>query len=700
MSETDPQVLGKQHDVTADKTLQQQLVKTIGEKCRTCYTCVRECPAKAISILDGQASVIQTRCIGCGNCVTVCSQNAKQVLSGIEDTERLLAGGAPVAAIVAPSYPAEFTECDTSELVAALRATGFDHVHEVSFGADLVAREYARLLAGGDESWISTTCPAVGTYVRKYHPTLIDKLTPIVSPMMAMARVLQVKYGPEIGLVFIGPCIAKKGEAQFQQFEGLVDAVLTFAELRTMLDQRGIALTNHPEQTDEFDEPRGSLGALFPIARGLLQAADLTEDLITGEIVTAEGMADLVHTINELEAGATAPRLLEILCCDGCIMGPGFTDRERTYIKSRAAVSDAVRRRQAEFDQEVWQANMAKYGDIDLSRYFLAWEQRFRYMPTDEEMREILARMNKITEEDELDCGACGYESCRSHAVAIWQGLAEVEMCLPYTVEELRKSVDKLRESHRSLEATKAALVKSEKLASMGQLAAGIAHEVNNPLGILLLHATLLLEEYEDDSAEADDLKLIVDQANRCKRIISGLLNFARQSRVVREPTDLPGLAAQVLRTLPVDDGITVAVENDLADPIADVDADQMVQVLTNLLTNAQQAMPDGGKIVITLDGTEDTVLMAVHDTGTGIAEEHLEPLFSPFFTTKQVGKGTGLGLAVTHGIVKMHRGQITVESNADPAAGPTYTKFTISLPRRATEATVPAGLQEISGIS
>jgi signal transduction histidine kinase len=269
-------------------------------------------------------------------------------------------------------------------------------------------------------------------------------------------------------------------------------------------------------------------------------------------------------------------------------------------------------------------------------------------------------------------------------------------MCLPYAVEELRKTVDELQESNSSLETTKEALVKSEKLASMGQLAAGIAHEVNNPLGILLLHANLLLEDCEDDTAVAEDVRLIVDQANRCKKIISGLLNFARQSRVVRQPTDLTALVAEVLRTLPVDEHVTITVEDHLADPVAELDADQIVQVLTNLLTNAQHALPDGGRVVVTLDGTEEDMIVTVSDNGTGIADEHLDRLFSPFFTTKQVGKGTGLGLAVTHGIVKMHRGQITVESNADPARGPTQTTFTIVLPRYEAELNAPASLQEI----
>ncbi len=678
-----------------DKVPYLQLVTTIREKCRRCYTCVRECPAKAIQILDGQASVIQTRCIGCGNCVTVCSQNAKQVLSGIEDTEELLAGEAPVAAIVAPSYPAEFTECDTAGLVGALRDLGFAQVHEVSFGADLVAAEYVRLLEQDDARHIATTCPAVVSYVRKYHPDILDSLAPIVSPMLATARVLHQKYGPELKIVFIGPCIAKKGEARYEQFNGEVHAALTYVELRALLAARGVSLSGRG--ADDFDPPHGSLGALFPITRGMLQAANLDEDLLSGDIVSADGRQNLVEAITDFEHGDTEARLLDILCCEGCIMGAGFSCEEPVF-KRRSDVSRETRARQDDFDMAAWEAAVSEFAGVDLARTFQPFDQRFDDMPTGVQVEEILGRMNKSGPEDELDCGACGYESCRAHAVAIWQGLAEVEMCLPYSVEELRRAVDELQETNYSLETTKEALVKSEKLASMGQLAAGIAHEVNNPLGILLLHANLLLEDCEDDTQEAEDVKLIVDQANRCKKIISGLLNFARQSRVVRQPTDVTNLVGEVMRTLPFAEGVSVEVNDHLDDPVAELDADQIVQVLTNLLTNAQHAMPEGGNITITLDGTTENVILTVRDEGTGIAKENLDKLFSPFFTTKQVGKGTGLGLAVTHGIVKMHRGQITVESNADPDTGPTGTTFSLSLPRYEAETDVPASLQEITG--
>jgi len=659
------------------------LVTTIKERCRRCYACVRECPAEAIRIVDGQASVIPSRCIGCANCFRVCSQNAKQAFGEVDRTFDLLDSGDTVTAIVAPSFPAEFTDLDESQLVAMMRELGFAAVHEVAFGADLVARAFAKLLArdtGG--RYIATPCPAVVSYVRKYHPDLTPFLAPIASPMVAMARVLHDPslHGPDAKIVFVGPCIAKKGEAAAADILFEIDAVLTFDELRQMFVERGITPTAGAD--DAFDPPRGSLGSLFPLARGLLQAAELPEDLMTGEIIAADGRESFVEAIDDFEHGESEVRLLDILACEGCIAGVGFSQDDPLY-RRRAQISRHAKRRTNGFDQAAWERSMAAFAKLDLSRAYTPQDERFLVEPSEHDVAEILRRMNKTSPEDELNCGACGYGTCRRHAVAVYQGIAEETMCLPFVIEKLSTTVGDLEDSHRSLESTKEALVKSEKLASMGQLAAGIAHEVNNPLGILLLQANILLEEIDTSEPMAGDLRLIVDQANRCKKIISGLLNFARQSRVVRQPTDLVELVQDTLRTMPINDNIMVKVESTMADPVAEVDADQMVQVLTNLVSNAQQAMPDGGALIIRLSDTTDEVRFMVTDTGVGIPRENMDKLFDPFFTTKQVGKGTGLGLAVTHGIVKMHRGQITVESNADPAAGPTETTFVVTLPRR-----------------
>jgi len=656
------------------------LVTTIKERCRVCYTCVRECPAKAIRIATGQAEVIPERCIGCGNCVRVCSQHAKKVLGAKDDVTALLASGGPVAALVAPSYPAEFPDGDEGRLVGLLRAMGFTYVHEVAFGADLVADRYRRLLAGsGERRFIATTCPALIGYVENYYPHLVGSLAPIVSPMIAAARVLRAMHGDALRTVFLGPCIAKKGEAASVRVQDEVNAVLTFVELREMLAERGLA----PEgvAASDFDPPRARLGALFPVARGILQAADIREDLVDGRVVAAEGRNNFVEALKEFESGDLDARLLEVLCCKGCIMGAGM-GTDAPLFSRRNRVSQHVRRRLASFDVARWEADMARFADLDLSRRYQANDQRLA-PPRQDDIAAILARMGKYTPEDELNCGACGYDTCREHAVAICKGLAENEMCLPHTIEQLRRAVQELAVSNEQLASAQEALMQSEKLASMGQLAAGIAHEVNNPLGVVLMYAHLLLEECDRASPLFGDLSLIVEQADRCKKIVAGLLHFARQNKVLLQPTDVGDLVERCLRLAPAPPGVTVRVAHETADRTAEVDRDQVLQVLTNLVSNALAAMPDAGTLTVRTWGDADRLRLAVVDTGVGIPRENLPKIFEPFFTTKQIGKGTGLGLAITYGIVKMHRGDIAVESNADPAAGPTGTTFTVTLPRK-----------------
>jgi signal transduction histidine kinase len=256
-------------------------------------------------------------------------------------------------------------------------------------------------------------------------------------------------------------------------------------------------------------------------------------------------------------------------------------------------------------------------------------------------------------------------------------------MCLPYNIDQLQKLLQELEVSNNQLASTQEALVQSEKLASMGQLAAGIAHEVNNPLCVVLMYAHLLMEEWGDKPEIGDDLKMIAEQADRCKKIVAGLLHFARQNKVVRNPTRVPEMVERTLQAIPVPRNVSVAVENDLRYETAELDRDQIAQVLTNLVSNAVAAMPDGGLLKVRMSGDEEQLQLQVTDTGTGIPQRNLKKIFEPFFTTKQIGKGTGLGLAVTYGIVKMHCGDIRVESNAEPADGPTGTTFTVQLPTR-----------------
>ncbi|MBM3473692.1 MAG: 4Fe-4S dicluster domain-containing protein [Armatimonadetes bacterium] len=648
------------------------LVTTIKERCRVCYTCVRDCPAKAIRIADGQAEVIAERCIGCGNCVRVCSQSAKRVMSSTDRVAELLVSGARTAAIVAPSFPAEFPDLDYRQLVGMIRELGFGLVNEVGFGADLVAREFRRLLEASDgQRHIATSCPALVCYVERYHPDLVPRLAPIVSPMVATARVLHRLHGDDLRIVFMGPCIAKKGEVASEKLIGEVDAALTFIELREMLEANG--LVGGAVEPSEFDAPRAGPGALFPISRGMLQAAEISEDLITGDVVAADGRSNFVEAIKEFESGDLDAKLLEVLCCHGCVTGSGISS-DAPLFSRRSAVSRYARQRLVGTTEEEWHQDMRRFADLDLRRSFEA-EARPVPVPSQEELLYILARMGKVQPEDELNCGACGYETCREHAVAIHLGLAESEMCLPFTIEELRRTV-------KELASTQEALMQSEKLASMGQLAAGIAHELNNPLGVVLMYTHILLEEAANSQRATEDLRLIAEEADRCRKIVAGLLNFARQSKVILEPTNTCELVTRCLQTTPAPPNVRVEALCDLEEPTAALDQNQITQVITNLVSNAMAAMPDGGTLTVRVTGDEGHVRIAVKDTGVGISQDNLGKIFEPFFTTKETGKGTGLGLAVTYGIVKMHRGDIIVTSNADPASGPTGTTFTVTLPR------------------
>lgn len=639
-----------------------------------CFTCVRECPAKAIKIINGQAEVVNDRCIGCGNCIKVCNQGAKMFMETSNAVNELLNKSKRVHAILAPSFPAEFKEIKKPNAIAGMiRALGFEKVIEVSFGADLVAKEYSKLLSNNNgKNYISSDCPAIVRYIEYYHPQLVDNLAPLVSPMVATARMIRERDNENTTIVFIGPCIAKKAESDE------IDEGITFRELRTMLDEKGI--TEADDDGKGFDEPIAGKGAIFPISRGLLQTTDQKDDICEGNVLVAEGKENFKEAIKEFENGLIKNQHLELLCCDGCIMGPGLSCGGKKFERT-LRVSNYAKDKLDNLDVEEWKKNIEKFDTLNLDREFQA-EDRRSAKPDETRINEILASMGKISDGDHLNCGACGYETCREHAIAIYDGLAEDEMCLPYTIEKLHKSVKELNISHEQLASTQQALKHSEKLAHMGQLSAGIAHELNNPLGVITMYSNILKDETQKENPFYQDLELIVEQTERCKKIVGGLLNFARKNQVKPEDTDIKKFLEDSTDTILNNGKVRVEVKVETENVMASIDRDQMMQVLTNLEKNAIEAMPDGGTLNIVLKGDANNIEILISDTGVGIPDENKEKLFTPFFTTKEVGKGTGLGLPLVYGIVKMHKGQIKVESNADPKEGETGTTFKITLPR------------------
>jgi len=544
----------------------------------------------------------------------------------------------------------------------------------VGFGADMVARRYAEIMnKPTDKGIITSDCPSVTFYIRHYYPHLVDRLAPIVSPMVALNRCVKAEYGENIKTVFIGPCIAKKAESSE------VDEALTFTELREMFYEYDITPQN--ASPSEFDPPYAGKGAIFPVSRGLLQTTNIREDVTERNIIIAEGSPSFKEAVREFDDGLVSTHHLELLCCKGCIMGAGMGKNGKRYVR-RTLVANYVKQKLNQTSQQKREYYVKKFDQLDFSAHFTP-EDRRKPLPTKEQIEEALVKIGKLSPQDYLNCGACGYDTCEEHAIAIAQGFAEPEMCLPYTIEKLHKSINDLNITNEKLAHAKAALKQSEKLAHMGQLSAGIAHELNNPLGVITMYANIMMEERPENDPLRKDLELIVEQANRCKKIVSGLLNFARKNQVNLTETHLEQLVQRSLDSVVKPDNVKTRMISEMKDPICFLDQEQMMQVLTNLEKNAIEAMPpEGGEITVTLKDNLHEVIIKVADTGIGIEKENMDKLFTPFYTTKELGKGTGLGLPLIYGIVKMHKGQISVMSNNNKEEGPTGTIFTITLPR------------------
>jgi two-component system, NtrC family, sensor kinase len=665
------------------------VVRTQGDRCRRCYSCVRRCPARAIRVRDGQAEVLVERCVACGRCLKVCPADAKKLADGLPVARELLSTGRAVA-MLAPSFPAAFPDVAPGQVVSALREAGFAAVHEVAFGADLVSAVHHRLFEQDPEQLtLTTACPAVVGYVEKYAPELVPNLAPVLSPMAALGKALKSRISPGCHTVFLGPCTAKIREAADPQVSPWVDAVLTFTGLHRLFEARGVDPGTLP--AGEFDPPRSLRGGAYPIPGGLSWAAGLPSGLLDSHVHATIGIDDFVDSLERLRArvkrqalGEMDARFFDVLFCKGCVQGPAMNGGE-SPLRRRERVVRYLRSRQAPSESE-WQAEMDALADLDLGRGFAADDQT-PVAPSEEAIRQILADTGKRRPEDELNCRACGYRSCREKAVAVYQGLAEVEMCLPFLISRLEATVEKLNRSHEQLSDAQTQLLRTERLASMGQLAAGIAHEVNNPLGSILIYANLLSEDLASDPERRADAELILREAARCRTIVGGLLDFARQSKLRRSTTDLRALAEEAVANVAAqaaNDRLAYRVECPPDLPGASVDRDQLLQVLLNLVRNAADVMGEGGMVRVDLaySAEAEEHVVSVSDSGPGIAPEHMAKLFSPFFTTKPVGRGTGLGLPICYGIVKMHRGSITARNNT-PGPGAT---FEVRLPAQGGE--------------
>ena len=320
-------------------------------------------------VVKGQAKVVEELCLGCGHCVRVCTQGAKAVRSGVEAVERFLKGSHPVVAMIAPSFPAGLPGMEGEQLAGALRKAGFSRVVEVAFGADLINREYYRLVNSKQTQegreialpLITSSCPAIYELVERTAPELVPNLAPVVSPMVAMGRVVRRCYGEEVKTVFIGPCTAKKVEMLDPEVSDAVDEVLTFAELKELWKHLGI----DPARTEPagFDPPHAYLGRLYPVSGGLLRSAGLPFDLMNNEVVVTEGKQRVLNLLDSLKNQEVKASLVDILFCEGCISGP-FTDTSLNYFTRKQKIVSYTDSLRMHTNYAEWKKEILQYQDV------------------------------------------------------------------------------------------------------------------------------------------------------------------------------------------------------------------------------------------------------------------------------------------------------------------------------------------------
>lgn len=386
-------------------------------KCKNCYKCLKNCPVKAIKIEDNQAKVIEDRCILCGNCTLICPQNAKNVHSELENIKALIRNNKVIAS-VAPSFISNFELSSFETINQALKKIGFAFAEETARGAKLVTEKYSELLKEKKyKNFITSCCPAVNTMISLYYPEALKYLAPVDSPAIAHAKLLKEEY-PDYKIVFIGPCIAKKRECKES---GIIDGVLTFEEVVKMFEENNIKLQ---DESEEFDVPWNK-ARFYPISRGIIKSFDRLNT--NYEFIAVDGVDRCKETLEKIDELDHV--FLELNACEhSCINGPCSLKQNENSIIANSKVRKYVK------ENKKVSRSADKDENIDIMHEHKKMITNI-IEPTEEQIRSVLEKTGKYTKEDELNCGACGYSSCREKAWAVINGFADVEMCLPYMRE-------------------------------------------------------------------------------------------------------------------------------------------------------------------------------------------------------------------------------------------------------------------------
>jgi len=418
--------------------MKQSIIYTNKARCRDCYRCLRRCPVKAIRIHQGQAYVEGDLCIGCGTCIKECPQQAKTFRNDLDKVAFFLQQGETVAVSLAPSYVSIFQEWERKRLPSALRKLGVRFIEETAIGAEVTAgltADYIHRHEG--RAAICSPCPAVVNYIENYMPDLLEVLVPVVSPMIAHGRMIKERRGAHVKVVFIGPCIAKKMEAERPEHSDAIDAVLTFSELLEWFRGENLRLAEFEES--DFDAVSETPARYFPLVGGLSRTAAFDTDLLSGHILAVSGFNLIDESFRDL-LDSPRPVIIEpLFCLEGCINGPAAGKNFNVY-NSKSSILEFAGASNRPLEPS------RRRGEAD--RYMATF--RSQYAPqvfAEDKIQKILEQTGKVKPEDYLNCGACGYNSCREKAIAVLRGMAEPEMCLPYMKMAAERRMDKILET-------------------------------------------------------------------------------------------------------------------------------------------------------------------------------------------------------------------------------------------------------------
>ncbi|MEG2174093.1 MAG: [Fe-Fe] hydrogenase large subunit C-terminal domain-containing protein [Oscillospiraceae bacterium] len=402
-----------------------EFLKLKKSNCKNCYKCIRNCPVKSIRFSAGQANIVGNECILCGQCFVVCPQNAKEVVSDVEKVKVLLASGAPVIASIAPSFIANYDGAGIEGLQLALKKLGFFAAEETAIGATMVKREYERMLEQDNcDLLISSCCHSVNLLIQKYFPAELPYLAPIVSPMQAHCLEIKRRF-PTAKTVFIGPCVAKKDEADLHQ--GIVDAVLTFEELTEWLCAQAIDIERHRDDTPQ------SRARFFPTTGGILKTMDCNQRGYT--YLAIDGVENCIAALRDIEGGQLHHCFIEMSACVGsCIGGPIMEKYHHSPVHGFVEVSSYAGDKDFVVNPLPPQQMAKQMHPIE----------RLVHLPSERELMAILKQMGKTKPEHELNCGSCGYNTCRDKAVAVYQGKADFSMCLPFLKDRAESFSDSI----------------------------------------------------------------------------------------------------------------------------------------------------------------------------------------------------------------------------------------------------------------